>query len=715
MNREYNYTSFNQSHAVLMNSLYGVNIEIGKNALDYITIEEDRLKSKSNLDKALNGSQFTIDACYGDETQSRLYFEISHNPIKNKEGDVVGVALYAQDITQRKKMEKNLKRSEERFRALIYNSTDLIRILDNDGLIIFDSPSSQRILGYREGYFIGKSPLDFIHPDDQLKVKNDLKEVYKKQNPGIPTEFRIRKSDGTYIPVETVAQNLTDDPAVNGVVVTTRPLTERKKAEKALLESERRLTDIIDFLPDATFAIDREGKVIAWNRAIEEMTGTPKEEIMGKGNYAYSIPWYGERRPVLIDLIRAKDSEFSSKYDFIHKMGQTLTAEVFVPSVYEGKGAYLWVKASPLLDNKGHQYGAIESVRDVTNRKKAEDALKRSEKRFRAVAESAIDAIVTTDANGKVLFCNDSLGTIFGYSHDEIIGSNLTVLMPSRFREEYIKGLETFKFSGEHRRVGKTLKTRGLRKDGTEFPFEMSLSAWKSGGYNFFTSIIRDITEREKADDQIKKSLKEKEILLKEIHHRVKNNLQIISSLLDLQEAYVKEDPTAVNVLRESQNRVLSMAMIHEMLYQSTDLSHINFSDYIRNMVSNLFHTYGVKSRITTIIDVEKAFLNVETSVPLGLIISELVSNSLKYAFPDDRKGRLLISLKGKDKEFELVIEDDGVGLPKNLDFRNIETSLGLRLVNSLVNQLDGSIDLDKSHGTKFIIKFSELEYQERM
>src|SRR5690606_26702789 len=118
--------------------------------------------------------------------------------------------------------------SEERFRALIYNSTDLIRILDNDGLIIFDSPSSQRILGYREGYFIGKSPLDFIHPDDQLKVKNDLKEVYKKQNPGIPTEFRIRKSDGTYIPVETVAQNLTDDPAVNGVVVTTRPLTERK-------------------------------------------------------------------------------------------------------------------------------------------------------------------------------------------------------------------------------------------------------------------------------------------------------------------------------------------------------------------------------------------------------------------------------------------------------------------------------------------------------
>lgn len=715
VDRKYNYTSFNKKHVELMKTLYGVNIEIGKNTLDYITIEEDRLKSKSNLDKALDGNQFTTEACYGDEAQLRLYFEISHNPIKDKDGNVSGVALYAQDITQRKKMEKNLKRNEERFRALIYNSTDLIRILDEDGLIIFDSPSSQRILGYREGYFIGKSPLDFIHPDDQAKVKKELEIVYKKKNPGIPTEFRIRKSDGTYIPVETVAHNLTDDPAVKGVVITTHPLSDRKKAEEALLESERRLTDIINFLPDATFAIDLEGKVIAWNRAIEEMTSTPKEEIMGKGNYEYSIPWYGERRPILIDLIGSEDSEFTSKYDFIQKKGQTLTTEVFVPSVYGGKGAYLWGKASPLLDSKGQQYGAIESVRDITNRKKAENALKRSEKRFRAVAESAVDAIVTTDANGKILFCNDSLGTIFGYSHNEIIGSNLTVLMPSRFRKEYLKGLETFKSSGEHRRVGKTLKTRGLRKNGAEFPFEMSLAAWKSGGNNFFTSIIRDITERDKAEDQIKKSLEEKEILLKEIHHRVKNNLQIISSLLDLQEVYVKEDPTAVNVLRESQNRVLSMAMIHEMLYQSTDLSHIDFSDYIRNMVSNLFHTYGVKNRITTVTDVKKAFLNVETSVPLGLIISELVSNSLKYAFPGDRGGKLLVSLHGKDEKFELIIEDDGVGLPENFDFRNVETSLGLRLVNSLVNQLDGSIELDKSNGTKFIIRFCELEYQERM
>ncbi|HTX61659.1 MAG TPA: PAS domain S-box protein, partial [Methanobacterium sp.] len=516
-------------------------------------------------------------------------------------------------------------------------------------------------------------------------------------------------------PVESIAQNLSDVPGVKGIVTTTHPIAERKMVEEALRKSERLLSDIIDFLPDATFAIDHEGKIIAWNQTVEKMTGSRTEDMIGKGNFEYAIPWYGERRPILIDLIGNKNLDYREKYDFIREDGQTLKAEVFVPSVYNGRGAYLWVTASPLLDSEGEQYGAIESVRDITERKKAELALQRSEERFRAVAESAVDLIITTDVDGTILFCNKSLQSIFGYLRDEIIGKNLTVLMPERLKKDYINGLEIFKSSGEHIRVGKTLKTFGLRKEGTEFPFEMSLASWKSGNKHFFTAIIRDITEREKADTQIVNSLKEKEILLKEIHHRVKNNLQIISSLLDLQETYVKGDETAVNVLKESQNRVLSMAMIHEMLYQSKDLSHINFADYLRSLVSSLFHTYGMESRVIMVINVDKFFLNVETSVPLGLIISELLSNSLKYAFPGDRIGKLTISIGHVDNDFELIISDDGVGFPEGIDFRNVNSSLGLQLVNSLVNQLDGSIELDRSKGTKFIIKFKELNYLQRV
>jgi two-component sensor histidine kinase len=185
--------------------------------------------------------------------------------------------------------------------------------------------------------------------------------------------------------------------------------------------------------------------------------------------------------------------------------------------------------------------------------------------------------------------------------------------------------------------------------------------------------------------------------------------------LLDLQEGYVKEDATAVNVLKESQNRVISMAMIHEMIYQSSDLSHVNFSDYIKNLVSNLFHSYSVKNKITLVINVEQISLNIETAVPCGLIISELVSNSLKYAYPDDVTGELFISLESHDNGYKLVISDNGIGFPEKLDFKNIESSLGLQLVNSLVNQLDGTIELDRSNGTKFTIKFKELKYKERI
>lgn len=678
-----------------------------KNAVELYSNQEDRENVIEILMEEGSFSQYEVEM--KSSTGETVNLIIS----ANLEGNIISGMMM--DISKRKKAEKILKESEERFRVLISNSNDLIQILDNDGKINFDSPSSQRILGYEKGFFIGKSPLEFIHPDDSLRVENDLKEVYDDKNPGIPTEFRILKSDGNYIPVEAIGQNLRDVQGVNGIVVTTRPLTQQKIVEKALRKSERLLADIIDFLPDATFAVDHDGKIIAWNQAIEKMTDASTEDMIGKGNYEYAIPYYGERRPVLIDLIGEDDKEVHSKYDYIRKDGNTLKAEVFVPSVYGGKGAYLWTTASPLLDSEGKQYGAIESVRDITERKKAEFALKRSEERFRAVAESAVDAIVTTDVEGKVLFCNESLRSIFGYKRGEVIGKSLTVIMPERFRKDYINGLKKFKTSGEHSRVGRTLKTIGLKKDGTEFPFEMSLATWKSGKRTFFTSIIRDITEREKAENQIVQSLQEKEILLKEIHHRVKNNLQIISSLLDLQETYVKENETAVNVLKESQNRVLSMAMIHEMLYQSKDLSQINFSDYLRNLVTSLFHTYGVENKIDLMITVEDYFFNVETAVPMGLIISELVSNSLKYAFPDGRCGELSISIEYEDNDFQLIISDDGIGFPEDVDFKRVNSSLGLQLVNSLVNQLDGTIELDRSHGTRFIIKFKELQYSDRV
>jgi two-component sensor histidine kinase len=224
----------------------------------------------------------------------------------------------------------------------------------------------------------------------------------------------------------------------------------------------------------------------------------------------------------------------------------------------------------------------------------------------------------------------------------------------------------------------------------------------------------KEIESRKNAENKIKASLNEKNILLQEIHHRVKNNMQIISSLLNLQTRYV-DDEEAVNVLKESQNRVRSMAMIHEKLYKSDDLSNINFVDYIQSLVSNLFFSYNINNpQIKSKLLIDNVQLNMETAVPCGLIISEIVSNSLKYAFPNDMHGEILVSLKSQEDGYELIISDNGIGLPEELDIDN-NKSLGLILVKSLTAQIDGDITIHRNLGTEFRINFKELKYKKRM
>jgi len=220
----------------------------------------------------------------------------------------------------------------------------------------------------------------------------------------------------------------------------------------------------------------------------------------------------------------------------------------------------------------------------------------------------------------------------------------------------------------------------------------------------------QEVNERKRAEEQIKISLKEKEVLLKEIHHRVKNNLQIISSLLYLQSKNIK-DQEALGIFRDSQNRVKSMALIHEKLYRSEDLARIDFAEYVRSLTNSLFGSYGVNSdAIKLKVNVDDFSLGLDTAIPCGLVINELVSNSFKYAFPDGRGGEIRIDLHtDNDGRLALIVSDNGVGLPEGLDFRNTG-SLGLQLVNTLVNQLDGTVELDRSGGTEFKIIFQRTQ-----
>ena len=333
--------------------------------------------------------------------------------------------------------------------------------------------------------------------------------------------------------------------------------------------------------------------------------------------------------------------------------------------------------------------------------------LRESQEKFRSVADSAVDGIITTDTEGEIVLFNPSLKNIFGYSIDEIKGKHVSMLMPDRYKRKFIDKLDRFKSTGNHELDGKTFESIGLRKNGAEFPFEISIATWGPKNNKFTTSIIRDVTERKKTEKMLEKSLHEKEILLKEIHHRVKNNLMIISSLLNLQSDYIKDEESK-NIFKESQNRARSMALIHERLYQSTDLKRIDFGDYIRTLANDLYHTYVMDiSLIKLNIDVDDIKLDINTSIPLGLILNELVTNSLKHAFSQGESGEINIKFHMHNKNFFLEVKDNGVGFPNNIDYKNTDT-LGLRLVTSLTEQIDAKIEFNISSGTSFKIIFNE-------
>lgn len=321
--------------------------------------------------------------------------------------------------------------------------------------------------------------------------------------------------------------------------------------------------------------------------------------------------------------------------------------------------------------------------------------------KFEAVVETAGDAVVTADECGRVETFNAAAERMFGYTADEITGGGVPVLLSAEACGEGARPDVRLDES-----IGSRREAEGRRKDGSVFPVELNVGEVNFAERRIFTLILRDITERRREEEKLRASLREKEVLLKEIHHRVKNNLQIISSLLNLQSAHIR-DPRALEVFKEGQGRVRSMALIHEKLYQSADLARVDFSEYISNLAAYLFRSYEVNAGAVKLsVEAEDVLLGVDTAIPCGLIINELVSNSLKHAFPGGTGGSINITLRPAGAErLTLIVADDGVGLPGGFDARDTP-SLGLQLVNTLARQLGGKVSVAEGAGTTFSITF---------
>ncbi len=343
---------------------------------------------------------------------------------------------------------------------------------------------------------------------------------------------------------------------------------------------------------------------------------------------------------------------------------------------------------------------------EIEVRKKTEETLRLSEEKYRTLFEEARDGIVIADAeNGTILDCNRAAALLVERETADLVGQPQTMLHPP----EEIKGDFSRTFDEHvHQKEGQVLETKVMTRQGKRIDVAIKANVFELNGQKIVQGLFRDMTLIKSAERKLRESLKEKEVLIKEIHHRVKNNMQVISSLFNLQSRVV-QDEKALEVFRECQARIKSMALIHEKLYQSNDLANVDFAEYIRNLLTYLYQSYGNHAgTIQLDVQVGEARLGIDTAIPCGLILNELVSNCLKHAFPGREKGLIRVSLHQENGRTFLSVLDDGVGFPDGIDFTK-SGSLGLQLVNTLVQQLEGTIALQRhTNGTEFRIVFSE-------
>ncbi|MFA0847114.1 MAG: sensor histidine kinase [Methanobacterium formicicum] len=469
--------------------------------------------------------------------------------------------------------------------------------------------------------------------------------------------------------------------------------------ERALSSSEKNYRDLVDNSLVGIYKTNISGDILFANESLAQIFKFSDVEEL-KSHQITEFYKNISARKEIIDKLRKEGSFAQYEVEMVSREGDTVN--MLLSASLTGK-----VISGMLMD--------------ITLRKKAEKALQDSEEKYHTLFESNPTYTILVSLEGSILDVNSAASEFAGISSQELIGKNFPELQIFPNEEDIKFQRSKFLLALQ----GETIKPFQYQlidyKGNYSWVESQLVPIKKDGEINSILVISKDITERKKAMDGLERMVDEKNILIKEIHHRVKNNMQIISSLLNLQSQHLKADEQfAVSILKESQNRVKSMAMIHENLYQSKDFTHIKFEDYITRLVYELFYSYsGDADKIRLVVDVDDVNLNMETAVPCGLIVSELFTNSVKYAFPEGREGEIRVSLKqepGKDddREFILTVSDDGVGFPPDLDYRNTET-LGLELVNSLTCQIDGNISLDLTQGTKFTVKFKELRYKKRI
>jgi PAS domain S-box-containing protein len=636
---------------------------------------------------------------------SLVWVENSLSFLRDGQGKVTGILVIAKNIDERKRAETEILKEKAFLEALVEAAPEGIAITDCPGLILQVNNEFIRMFGYAADEALGKQINDLVVPAELREEAQTITQAVGKGDIKAVETLRKRK-DGSIFNVSLIGAPIFIAGRQVAVYAIYRDISASKRAEEQIRYQASLLQDV----SDAIIATDKNNNIQIWNQAAERIYGWQAAEAVGKNFREMIRPEY--RYTSRKEMIEKLEREGSWSGEIIHHLR-------------DGKQIPIQSTITVLKDAVGIQTGTVSVNHDISERKAAEEQLRERDHLLRNLSAQVPGMIYTFMRRPDGTFCipysSNAIQDIFGVSPREVSDDASAIFKPI-LAEDRPNVIATIENSAQTLSPWKAEYRVQLPGEPVRWMLGQSDPVRLEDGSVLWYGFNTDITERKLAEELISTSLKEKEVLLQEIHHRVKNNLQIISGLLTLQ-ADQAAGKSVEDIFRESQDRIRSIALIHEKLYQSRNMAEIAFDEYLHALVDNLLISHSiVAGRIGAAYVMERIHFTIEKAIPLGLIVNELVTNSLKHAFPADRRGTIRIELHGqKDAKFvgvktgsgklyrppfcELVVADDGIGLPAS-QIPGQDKTLGMKLVSMLAKQIQGELKVKTGLGTEFRLLF---------
>lgn len=489
------------------------------------------------------------------------------------------------------------------------------------------------------------------------------------------------------------------DGAVAGIIAMVEDVTHARDTARRLRESEQHIRRVLDSLFTFVGVLAPDGTLQEVNRAPLEAAGITLDSV--RGLKLWDTYWWNfsaEMQQLAHQLVQQAAS------------GDTVRRDITV-RMQDDSRMTLDFMLVPLRDDNGNITHLVGSANDISSRTRSEQALRQSETHFRQVVEATPDALMMVDSQGVIRLVNGRMQELFGYRREELIGHGFDHLLPDSVRSQHQGLVKHFFANPSTRDMANRKPLFAVRRDGSTFPCEIGLNPLEIDGQLLTLASITNVTARYQAQQAMEKALAEKTVLLGEVHHRVKNNLQVISSMLNLQ-ARNAAAPVRV-ALVESQNHVKSMALIHQLLYERSDFSRVPLTTYLERLLMLLQHSLADSQRKVTVQfspPPQEVFLELQQSIPLGLLVNEIITNAFKHAFTERGQGTLQLQLEPGEPDNRLTIRDDGIGLPADVVLGESHT-LGFQLLPMLADQLQGRLEVHSQprQGTHFVLSFPSL------